>query len=612
MFSWHQRPGGVASVRVWLAVAMATCWAGSATLAIACPFCTAQSLTLSEEINANEVAVLARLDELPSGDVADPVGAKAKFQIVEVLKGDAHVRPGQQIEVLYFGQDETGTMCYLIGNDVPNINWSTPIALSQRAVDYIRRLPKLPESGPDRLAFFQEYFEDSEELLARDAYDEFARAPYAELVALKDRMHHDRLVQWIRDPQVPASRRRLYLTMLGVCGTADDVAMLEKMIASDNRETKRALDALVACYLTLKGPEGLPLVEDLFLKNHDAEYVDTYATIQALRFIGQEQQEKIPRARLTQSMRYMLDRPELADLVIPDLARWEDWSVVDQLVELFKKSDDDSSWVRVPVINYLRACPLPEAKQHLEELAKLDPDAMKRANSFFPFAAAAPAAKKATRAGAEAAKTASGGDAAAESPPADASASKGTKAAPTTTATTGDGEPAKHSSSPPTEDAAGTPASANAPNDKAPASDVSDSATATVEAAATKNASAGKMAEQGGRDTAVKSDNAPDAAAATAGVEETAAAEKEEGGADGSAAAKTGAHVATHQTNDTSGQQSAEGTGSSAATTDAEQAPATMADRVRVVAIAVALLVLTALAVGFLLRGARRSRQAAA
>ena len=55
------------------------------------------------------------------------------------------------------------------------------------------------------------------------------------------------------------------------------------------------------------------------------------------------------------------DRPELADLVIPDLSRWEDWTVMDRLVELFEKADDESNWVRVPVINFLRACPLPEA-----------------------------------------------------------------------------------------------------------------------------------------------------------------------------------------------------------------------------------------------------------
>jgi hypothetical protein len=42
----------------------------------------------------------------------------------------------------------------------------------------------------------------------------------------------------------------------------------------------------------------------------------------------------------------------------------------------------------VPVINYLRACPLPDAKQKIEELAKIDPESIKRANSFFPLGAA--------------------------------------------------------------------------------------------------------------------------------------------------------------------------------------------------------------------------------
>ena len=65
-------------------------------------------------------------------------------------------------------------------------------------------------------AFFQQYLEDSEDLLARDAYDEFARAPYEEVIDLKDRMDHAQLVAWIQDPDVSPRRRRLYLTMLGV------------------------------------------------------------------------------------------------------------------------------------------------------------------------------------------------------------------------------------------------------------------------------------------------------------------------------------------------------------------------------------------------------------
>jgi hypothetical protein len=68
--------------------------------------------------------------------------------------------------------------------------------------------------------------------------------------------------------------------------------------------------------------------------------------------------------------------------VIPDLARWEDWSVMDRLVEMFKDADDETNWLRVPVITYLQECPLPEAKQHIAELSEIDPDAVRRAEFF--------------------------------------------------------------------------------------------------------------------------------------------------------------------------------------------------------------------------------------
>lgn len=74
-----------------------------------------------------------------------------------------------------------------------------------------------------------------------------------------------------------------------------------------------------------------------------------------------------------------------ADLVILDLARWEDWEVISKLCDLFIKADENSSWVRVPVVNYLRACPLPLAKEKIEQLKLVDADAVKRAMMFFPL-----------------------------------------------------------------------------------------------------------------------------------------------------------------------------------------------------------------------------------
>jgi len=53
------------------------------------------------------------------------------------------------------------------------------------------------------------------------------------------------------------------------------------------------------------------------------------------------------------------------------------------LVDLFVKADPDNNWVRVPVVNYLRACPLPAAKEALKKLEAIDPESVRRANTFF-------------------------------------------------------------------------------------------------------------------------------------------------------------------------------------------------------------------------------------
>src|SRR4029079_14078853 len=227
-------------------------------------------------------------------------------------------------------------------------------------------------------------------MLARDAYDEFARAPYSQLKAIKPQLKHEQVVAWIKNSEIPASRRRLYLVLLSVTGTQDDLPMIEEFMTSSDRKAKSGLDSLISCYLTLKGEAGLPLVEKLFLANDKADYADTYAAIMAIRFHGSEG-GVIDAKRLVKALHPMLQRPELADLVIPDLAKWEDWSVMDRFFELYKSATDKNSWVRVPVVNYLRACPLPKAKELLNECEKIDPAAVKRANTFFPASPAAPA-----------------------------------------------------------------------------------------------------------------------------------------------------------------------------------------------------------------------------
>jgi hypothetical protein len=191
-------------------------------------------------------------------------------------------------------------------------------------------------------------------------------------------MDRERLVSLIQDDKTSPNRRRLYFTMLGVCGQPEDTKMLEALLTSGSRKKMRGLEALIACYLNLKGADGMELIQKEFFENKDSEFTYTMLAMQALRFHAEET-DIIPKDRIVAAARIVLDNEEARDLVIPDLARWEDWSVMGKLVDIFKNSGEDNNWIRVPIASYLMACPLPQAKVHLKELEKLDPSSIARA-----------------------------------------------------------------------------------------------------------------------------------------------------------------------------------------------------------------------------------------
>ena len=352
-----------------------------------CPFCSAASQTLRQEIMSMDAVAIGRLET----DGRTDVDGTAAFRIEKVLSGEKLIKLDQQIDASYFGPGKSAKKFLLLAVDPTKLLWSSPLPISADAEKYIEAIRKLPESQVERLEFFQKYFEHSDSLLARDSYDEFALAPYSDVVLLKDKMNREQLLKWVQDTSKSPDRKRLYFTMLAICGKPEDAVLFESMIRSENAEARAGLDALIAAYLTLKGEEGVELVKKEFFDNEKSQYADIYSAVMALRFHGTEA-NVLPKTAITGAMHRLLERPDLADLVIPDLARWGDWSQVDKVSELFEKATDDNNWVRVPVINYLRACPLPEAKEKLIKLEKIDPAAVKRAKTFFPIPS--PAAPK--------------------------------------------------------------------------------------------------------------------------------------------------------------------------------------------------------------------------
>ena len=95
------------------------------------------------------------------------------------------LKGAKEIGVVFFGDSNREKTYMVTGIGKEKIDWTTPLPLSATAVKYVKQLQTVPPAGPERLVFFQDYLENEDPLLAQDAYDEFARAPYSELQELE-------------------------------------------------------------------------------------------------------------------------------------------------------------------------------------------------------------------------------------------------------------------------------------------------------------------------------------------------------------------------------------------------------------------------------------------
>ncbi|QDU59040.1 hypothetical protein [Aeoliella mucimassa] len=402
--------------------------------AVACPFCTVERATLAEEMAGSDAVVLAKLvkpaaqsgegpNELGQFGVVDPDTGMAKFRVVKVLVGEEVMTGIEEIEAVFFGEANADQLYFIRGSGTDRLDWNIPIAVSPTAAEYVEHVLTLPENGAGRMEYFLPYLQHEDPLLAQDAYDEFARAPYSDLVEISEGFDREKLWQWLIDPMASANRRSLYFTMLGIVGTEEDQHRLEEMMLADNRVLRSAAEAaaaasmglggaitlpvmpemiameqrqkqlgfnaMVGCYLKLTGAEGLDLLDREFLSSESDDPTKVYGMLLALRFLGDETDD-VPLERLCQSMRLILAKPDAAEQAIRDLARWEDWGVLDQLVTMFKEADK-SSYVRDTIVAYLDQAAKQQgevgekATAALAELEPLDPKAFKRARTLTAF-----------------------------------------------------------------------------------------------------------------------------------------------------------------------------------------------------------------------------------
>jgi hypothetical protein len=335
---------------------------------LACPLCT-PSETLTEKLTKSDAAVLVRWIETQK-----PMGGNlgsASYEVLRVLKAppfETSVKPGLRISVDRYRDAKPGDLFLLFApkppmpekSDAPvaarPLQWrNDPQEITQVGYDYLEQAPAADIPVTKRLEYFLKFLEHPDQTIANDAYAEFANAPYEDITPLAAQLPREKLRKWIVDPETSPTHLGLYGLMLGLCGNDDDLRLMEaKILEKPIADVDRlGIDGVTSGYLLLAKEKGLDLVDRTKLRDKDIPFGETYAAMQALRFVWQYAEGAIPKDRLRRSMRILLDRPELADVVIADLTRWQDWSIQDRLVELYGFDEYNVFEVKRAIVFYL-------------------------------------------------------------------------------------------------------------------------------------------------------------------------------------------------------------------------------------------------------------------
>jgi hypothetical protein len=321
----------------------------------ACPFCSAPSLTLSEQMEQADVVLQVAWKESRKGSEGE--AGVTVYEITKIVKApEGLLKVGDNIELPAFRASTKGKKYLLTGTQTAAIEWGTPLDVTEEAFEYIVKAPAPSLGYEKRLPYFIKHLEHEDDVVATDAYAEFANAPYEEIAKVGEHVPREKVRKWIADKETVPTRLGLYGLMLGLSGNEEDAALMLKKINEPTKDFRLGIDGIMSGYLMISGSEGLKILEIFKLKDKDVPFSETYAAMQALRFMWKYEPDTIAKDRLRQSMRILLDRPELADLVIADLARWEDWEVVDQLLVMYDDEDFSIPSIKRAIIRFLREC----------------------------------------------------------------------------------------------------------------------------------------------------------------------------------------------------------------------------------------------------------------
>jgi hypothetical protein len=326
----------------------------------ACPFCSQAGKTLLEEINDADMVMYGSL----KNPRQDP--DQTDFEIESVVKKHEAVAGKKMITLEK----------YIAGGTIAkDKRWLIFCTMFKGRIDLYMAQAVDPNSGIDkyliqalkyqdrkeepakRLRFFFDYLDNAEPEIANDALKEWSFADYKDYRDLAKDLPADKLSKWLADPKTAPHRIGLYASLLGHCGKAEHIALLQGMVKDPAKWANAGLDGILAGYVLLDPKEGWKAINEL-LGKRSLSFGVRNSALRAARFFLDSRPDVVTRGQVVSGMYQLLDHNDIADFVIEDFRKRDEWNALETILALDTKSTHDIAIIHRAILRYALCVPV--------------------------------------------------------------------------------------------------------------------------------------------------------------------------------------------------------------------------------------------------------------
>ncbi|QDV48846.1 hypothetical protein [Gimesia fumaroli] len=279
----------------------------------------------------------------PATVVARPLPGEGEAEVVRVVKDlSGKLKTGDKILIGKSVGTKADSLQLVVTSSLkPDAQWYLPFGISpegisEAVVEYVTDFPEKGADFEDQFQYQLKYLEHADPVIANDALLQLFAGSLPDgktkLEYLKehaDQLPAEKLRKWVADQSIPSQRRDPYKLLFSFCGTPDDASLLKPTAKDD-------ISAMgVAAWLILSGTKGLTYLDQQLIGNRETPPVQLMKISAALPTVHRLD-DAIPLEALWKTNRLILERPSAAAFAIITGSALGDWSLLDQLMQLFE------------------------------------------------------------------------------------------------------------------------------------------------------------------------------------------------------------------------------------------------------------------------------------